>query len=286
MVQKTTTKNPKIWFFAERTLIYALIAVFLFITLSPLIWVLSTSLKPNTEAISFPPKLLPEVPTIENYLFVLTDPALARSLVNSFIISIGSTALSVAVSSLAGYAFARFEFKGKNVIMSVILGLFMIPIVINIIPLYTMLANFGLLNSLVALMLTFQILIIPLNILLMKSYFETIPKELEEAALIDGCSRLGVLRRVTMPLSMPGFAIAAVLSFRFSWNEFILPVVLANRSDSLVFQVALYQFISLYRIDWGYLSAGITLSLIPVLVLMLTFQKQMIKGLTLGAIRE
>jgi ABC-type glycerol-3-phosphate transport system permease component len=286
MVQKTTSRNPKVWFFAERTLIYALIAVFLFITLSPLIWVLSTSLKPNTETISFPPKLLPDVPTIENYLFVLTDPALARSLVNSFIISIGSTALSVAVSSLAGYAFARFEFKGKNVIMSVILGLFMIPIVINVIPLYTMLANFGLLNSLVALILTFQILIIPLNILLMKNYFETIPKELEEAALIDGCSRLGVLRRVTIPLSMPGFAIAAVLSFRFSWNEFILPVVLANRSDSMVFQVALYQFISLYRIDWGYLSAGITLSLIPVLVLMLTFQKQMIKGLTLGAIRE
>lgn len=286
MIQKTATRSPNVWFFAERTLIYALIAVFLFITLSPLAWVLSTSLKPNTEAISFPPKLLPENPTIDNYLFVLTDPALARSLINSFIISLGSTALSVAVSSLGGYAFARFEFKGKNVIMSMILGLFMIPIVINIIPLYTMLANFGLLNSLIALMLTFQILIIPLNILLMKNYFETIPTELEEAALIDGCSRLGVLRRITIPLSMPGFAIAAVLSFRFSWNEFILPVVLANRSDSMVFQVALYQFISLYRIDWGYLSAGITLSLIPVLVLMLIFQKQMIKGMTLGAIRE
>lgn len=286
MIQKTATRSPNVWFFAERTLIYALIAVFLFITLSPLAWVLSTSLKPNTEAISFPPKLLPENPTIDNYLFVLTDPALARSLINSFIISLGSTALSVAVSSLGGYAFARFEFKGKNVIMSMILGLFMIPIVINIIPLYTMLANFGLLNSLIALMLTFQILIIPLNILLMKNYFETIPTELEEAALIDGCSRLGVLRRITIPLSMPGFAIAAVLSFRFSWNEFILPVVLANRSDSMVFQVALYQFISLYRIDWGYLSAGITLSIIPVLVLMLTFQKQMIKGMTLGAIRE
>ena len=287
MMHKTTiTTNPKVWFFAERTLIYSLIAVFLFITLSPLVWVLSTSLKPNTEAISFPPKILPKDPTIDNYIFVLTEPTLVRSLINSFIISIGSTALSVAVSSLGGHAFARFEFKGKNVIMSIILGLFMIPVVINIIPLYTMLANFGLLNSIVALMFTFQILIIPLNILLMKNYFETIPKELEEAALIDGCSRLGVLRRVTMPLSMPGFAIAAVLSFRFSWNEFIIPVVLSNRSDSMVFQVALYQFISLYRIDWGYLTAGITLSLIPVLVLMLTFQKQMIRGLTLGAVRE
>ena len=131
-----------------------------------------------------------------------------RSLINSFAVSIGRTALSVAVSALGGYAFARFEFRGKNLIMSIILGLFMIPVVINIIPLYIMLANFGMLNSSPALILTFQILIIPLNILLLKNYFETIPKDLEEAALIDGCSRLGVLRRITIPLSMPGFAIA------------------------------------------------------------------------------
>ena len=263
-----------------------MIAIFLFVTLSPLLWVLSTSFKRNDEAISFPPKFLPKNLTFDNYVFVLTDPNLVRSLINSFAVSIGSTALSVAVSALGGYAFARFEFRGKNLIMSIILGLFMIPVVINIVPLYIMLANFGMLNSSPALILTFQILIIPLNILLLKNYFETIPKDLEEAALIDGCSRLGVLRRITIPLSMPGFAIAAVLSFRFSWNEFILPVVLANRPDSMVFQVALYQFISLYRIEWGYLTAGITLAIIPVLVLMLAFQKQMIRGLTLGAIRE
>jgi len=281
-----TISNTKAWFFAERALIYALIAIFLFVTLSPLLWVLSTSFNRNDEAISFPPKFLPKNLTFDNYIFVLTDPNLVRSLINSFAVSIGSTALSVAVSALGGYAFARFEFRGKNLIMSIILGLFMIPVVINIVPLYIMLANFGMLNSSPALILTFQILIIPLNILLLKNYFETIPKDLEEAALIDGCSRLGVLRRITIPLSMPGFAIAAVLSFRFSWNEFILPVVLANRPDSMVFQVALYQFISLYRIEWGYLTAGITLAIIPVLVLMLAFQKQMIRGLTLGAIRE
>lgn len=285
-MQRTVIKNRKTWFFAERTLIYAIIAVYLFITLAPLAWVLSTSFKPNEEAISFPPQFMPEDPTLGNYMFVLTDPGLVLSLINSFVVSVGSTVLSVAVSALAGYAFARFDFKGKNVIMSVILGIFMIPVVINIIPLYIMLANVGLLNTLLALILTFQILIIPLNIFLLKNYFETIPKELEEAALIDGCSRLGALRRVTMPLSMPGFAIAAVLSFRFSWNEFILPVVLANKPDAMVFQLALYQFISLYRIDWGFLTAGITLALIPVLVLMLAFQKQMIRGLTLGAVRE
>jgi len=291
MLKKKRTYNNSavinnLWFFTERTVIYGLIAIFLFITLFPLLWVFSTSFKPNEEAINFPPKFLPEKITFNNYVFVLTDPNLVRSLINSFVVSVGSTALSVVVSALGGYAFARFEFKGKNVIMSIILGLFMIPVVINIIPLYNMLSNIGMLNSPISLILTFQILIIPLNILLFKNYFETIPKELEDAALIDGCSRLGVLKRITIPLSVPGFAIAAVLSFRFSWNEFILPIVLANRPDSAVFQVALYQFISIYRIQWGYLTAGITLAIIPVLVLMLSFQKQMIKGLTIGAIRE
>jgi ABC-type glycerol-3-phosphate transport system permease component len=291
MLKKKRTYNNSavinnVWFFTERTVIYGLIAIFLFITLFPLLWVFSTSFKPNEEAINFPPKFLPEKITFSNYVFVLTDPNLVRSLINSFVVSVGSTALSVVVSALGGYAFARFEFKGKNVIMSIILALFMIPVVINIIPLYNMLSNIGMLNSPISLILTFQILIIPLNILLFKNYFETIPKELEDAALIDGCSRLGVLKRITIPLSMPGFAIAAVLSFRFSWNEFILPIVLANRPDSAVFQVALYQFISIYRIQWGYLTAGITLAIIPVLVLMLSFQKQMIKGLTIGAIRE
>ena len=271
--------------FFEKSLIYSVIAVYLFITVAPLMWVLSTSFKPNQEAISFPPKFLPDHPTLENYFFVLTDPKLVLSLINSLIVSVGSTALSVTVSALGGYAFARYDFKGKNLLMSTILALFMIPVVINIIPLYIMLANVSLLNSLVALMLTFQILIIPLNIFLLKNYFESLPKELEEAALIDGCSKLGALIRVTIPMSLPGFLIAAILSFRFSWNEFVLPVVLSNKPDSMIFQVALYQFISLYRIDWGYLTAGINIAIIPVVVLMLIFQKKMIRGLTLGAVR-
>jgi multiple sugar transport system permease protein len=271
--------------FFEKSLIYSVIAVYLFITVAPLVWVLSTSFKPNQEAISFPPKFLPDHPTLENYFFVLTDSKLVLSLINSLIVSVGSTALSVTVSALGGYAFARYDFKGKNLLMSTILALFMITVVINIIPLYIMLANVGLLNSLVALVLTCQILIIPLKIFLLKNYFESLPKELEEAALIDGCSKLGALIRVTIPMSLPGFLIAAILSFRFSWNEFVLPVVIANKPDSMIFQVALYQFISLYRIDWGYLTAGINIAIIPVVVLMLIFQKKMIRGLTLGAVR-
>ena len=197
--------------FFEKSLIYSVIAVYLFITVAPLVWVLSTSFKPNQEAISFPPKFLPDHPTLENYFFVLTDSKLVLSLINSLIVSVGSTALSVTVSALGGYAFARYDFKGKNLLMSTILALFMIPVVINIIPLYIMLANVGLLNSLVALVLTFQILIIPLNIFLLKNYFESLPKELEEAALMDGCSKLGALIRVTIPMSLPAFLIVCHL---------------------------------------------------------------------------
>lgn len=270
---------------SDKWLIYSIIITYIFITLIPLVWVISTSLKSNDLAISLPPEFLPSEPTIENYIFVITEPRLAHSLINSLLVSLGSTALSVVISALGGYSFARFRFKGKNLLLSVILGFFMIPIVINIIPLYLMLSEIGLLNSILALIITFQILIIPLNIFLLKNYFETIPRELEEAALVDGCSRFGIFRRIILPLSTPGLAIASVLAFRFSWNEFLLPIVLANKPDSLVFQVALYQFISIYRIEWGYLTAGINIALIPIVILMLLFQKQLIHGLTASSLK-
>ena len=270
---------------SDKWLIYSIIFTYIFITLIPLVWVFSTSLKPNDLAISLPPEFLPSEPTIENYVFVITEPRLVHSLINSLLVSLGSTVLSVAISALGGYSFARFKFKGKNLLLSIILGFFMIPIVINIIPLYLMLSEIGLLNSIFSLIITFQILIIPLNIFLLKNYFETIPREIEEAALVDGCSRFGILRRIILPLSTPGLAIASVLAFRFSWNEFLLPIVLANRPDSLVFQLALYQFISIYRIEWGYLTAGINIALIPIVILMLLFQKHLVHGLTASSLK-
>ncbi|MDR4512489.1 MAG: carbohydrate ABC transporter permease [Nitrososphaeraceae archaeon] len=270
---------------SDKWLIYSIIFTYIFITLIPLVWVFSTSLKPNDLAISLPPEFVPSEPTLENYVFVITEPRLVHSLINSLLVSLGSTVLSVAISALGGYSFARFKFKGKNLLLSIILGFFMIPIVINIIPLYLMLSEIGLLNSIFSLIITFQILIIPLNIFLLKNYFETIPREIEEAALVDGCSRFGILRRIILPLSTPGLAIASVLAFRFSWNEFLLPIVLANRPDSLVFQLALYQFISIYRIEWGYLTAGINIALIPIVILMLLFQKQLVHGLTASSLK-
>ncbi|MGD9532905.1 MAG: carbohydrate ABC transporter permease [Candidatus Nitrosocosmicus sp.] len=269
----------------EKSIIYIVLFVFIGLTMFPLIWVFTTSLKPNDESMSFPPKLIPEKVTLENYFFVMTNSTIVKSLYNSLIVSIGSMILNVSICALAGYALARFEFRAKSILLYVILALFTIPIIVNIIPLYSILANLNMLNSLLSLILTFQILIIPLNVVLLKNYFETIPKEVEESALIDGCSKFGVLRRIIIPLSLPGLAVAAIFSFIFSWNEFVLPIVLANSPDSTLFQVALYQFISIYRIEWGYLSAGIVVALVPVIILIIAFQRQMIKGFTLGSLR-
>ncbi|KAA2280357.1 carbohydrate ABC transporter permease [Candidatus Nitrosocosmicus agrestis] len=269
----------------EKSIIYIVLFVFIGLTMFPLIWVFTTSLKPNDESMSFPPKLIPEKVTLENYFFVMTNSTIVKSLYNSLIVSVGSMILNVSICALAGYGLARFEFRAKSILLYVILALFTIPIIVNIIPLYSILANLNMLNSLLSLILTFQILIIPLNVVLLKNYFETIPKEVEESALIDGCSKFGVLRRIIIPLSLPGLAVAAIFSFIFSWNEFVLPIVLANSPDSTLFQVALYQFISIYRIEWGYLSAGIVVALVPVIILIIAFQRQMIKGFTLGSLR-
>ena len=228
--------------------------MFIGLTLFPLIWVFTTSLKPNDETMSFPPKLIPEHVTFENYVFVFTNSTIVKSLYNSLIVSFGSMILNVTICALAGYT-SRFEFKAKSILFSLILGLFMIPVVINIIPLYSILANLGLLNSLVSLILTFQILIIPLNVILLKNYFETIPKELEESALIDGCSKIRGIEKNYHSTIYARLCSSIDIFFYFFLERICSSNVLANSPNSTLFQVALYQFISLYRI-WSYALQG------------------------------
>jgi multiple sugar transport system permease protein len=264
---------------------YALLVVYALFTLTPMLWVLSTSFKPSEEAMAFPPRILPRSVSLENYRFVFQDPYLVRSLANGFLAAVPSTALCVAVSALAGFAFARYEFRGKGLILNTMMAIFMIPVVMNTIPLYVMFHRLKLLDTFIALILSYQILIIPLNIFLLKNHFETIPVELEEAAMVDGCSRVQALWRVTLPCAWPALAVSAIFSFRFSWNELVFPLTFANKPSMNVFQVALYKFMGLYRVDWGALTACIIIGMIPILLMFIFFQRQMIAGFTAGAIK-
>jgi ABC-type glycerol-3-phosphate transport system permease component len=270
---------------SSNILTYFLLVLYAIFTLVPMLWVFSTSLKPSSEAMSFPPSIIPKTISLENYRFVIQDPFLMRALGNSFLVVIPSTILCVAVSALAGFAFARYEFKGKNLILGLMMAIFMIPVVMNTIPLYVMFNKLNLLDNFVALILSYQILIIPLNIFLLKSHFETIPVELEEAAMIDGCNRVKALWKVTLPCAWPALAVSGIFSFRFSWNELIFPLTFANMPEMNVFQVALYKFMGLYQVDWGALTACIIIGMIPILLMFLFFQKQMVAGFTAGAIK-
>ncbi len=269
----------------QRVVTYPLLILYALFTLTPMLWVLATSFKPSEQAMAFPPRIIPRSASLENYRFVFQDPYLVRSLGNGFLAAAPSTILCVAVSALAGFAFARYEFRGKGLILGMMMAIFMIPVVMNTIPLYVMFHRLDLLDTFVALILSYQILIIPLNIFLLKNHFETIPIELEEAAMVDGCSRVQALWRVTLPCAWPALAVSAIFSFRFSWNELVFPLTFANKPSMNVFQVALYKFMGLYRVDWGALTASIIVGMIPILLMFIFFQRQMIAGFTAGAIK-
>lgn len=261
-------------------LVYLFLAVYAAAVLVPFLIVVSASLHPAGL-----PRLLPESVTSKHYARLLSNPRLLRALINSLIVSGGSTLLSVLISALAGYAFSRYEFAGKRLLMGVVLGIFMIPVSVNIIPLYIMLQEMGWLNTYQGLIVPYQALILPLNVWLLKNFFDTIPHELEEAAMVDGATRWSAFWRVTLPLTWPGLAVASIFAFRFSWNDFIFAATFTSTASMRTWQAAMYTFLGLERTDWGPLTAGVVIGMLPVVLLFVFFQRQFIEGLTVGAVK-
>lgn len=259
---------------------YAILILFGAFVLLPFLVILVASLQPGGL-----PSLLPKALTAENYGKILGNPQMLRGLINSVIVSAGSVLVNLLVSTLAGYAFSRYRFPGREALMAFILGVFLIPVIVNIIPLYIMLQRLGWLNTYQGLIIPYQALILPLNLWLLKNFFDTIPQELEEAAMVDGASRLQAFWRVTLPLSWPGLAVASMFAFRFSWNEFVFAATFTQTQSMKTYQAALYTFLGIGRTDWGALTAGVVVGMIPVVVLFLIFQRRFIEGLTLGALK-
>jgi multiple sugar transport system permease protein len=264
----------------RQVLLYLLVGPYAALVLVPILIVLSASLDPAGL-----PRLIPQDLTTEHYRQILGDPKLLRAAINSLIVAGGSTALSVLIAAMAGYAFSRYAFPGKGVLVGVILGIFMIPVSVNIIPLYVMLQRLGWLNTYQGLIIPYQALILPLNVWLLKNFFDTIPRELEEAAWVDGAGPLTAFWRVTLPLIWPGVAVASMFAFRFSWNDFVFAATFTSTSSMRTWQAAMYTFLGLERTDWGPLTAGVVIGMLPVLVLFIVFQRRFIEGLTLGAVK-
>jgi multiple sugar transport system permease protein len=261
-------------------LLYALLGGYAVLVLVPIVIVVAASLDPAGL-----PRFIPDNITLEHYARLLRNPQLLQGLINSFIVGIGSTVLSVLISALAGYAFSRYEFPGRRLLMSIVLGIFMIPVSVNIIPLYTMLQEFGWLNTYQGLIIPYQALILPLNVWLLKNFFDTIPQDLEEAAMVDGATRWTAFWRVTLPLTWPGLAVASIFAFRFSWNDFVFATTFTSTANRRTWQALIYTFLGAQRSDWGILTAGVVIGMLPVLMLFVFFQRQFIEGLTVGAVK-
>ena len=263
----------------RKTLAYAVLGLFTLAVLVPFLLVIVASLNPAG---------LPrfgDVLTTAHYEKILFDPKFARALMNSIIVAFGSTVLSVFISATTGYALSRFSFPGKGILMAVILGVFMIPITVNTIPLYLMLQKLGWLDTYQGLILPYQALILPLNVWILKNFFDTIPTELEEAALMDGAGRWRTITRVVMPLTWPGIAVAIIFAVRFAWNEFVFAATFTSSASMQTWQSALYTFLGSTGSDWGPLTAGVIIGMVPVVVLYVIFQKQIVTGLTLGGVK-
>lgn len=277
-----------------RNVAIAVAAVVLLVwTVFPFIWILLTSLKGPQDMLSVPPAFV-FTPTLDNYAALVmgeqrgqtssTRPDFPRFFLNSIIISVGAVALSVAAGIPAAYALARFTFPLKGALGFVLMSFRFVPFIAFVIPLYLIYQRLGLYNTHGGLILAYQLITLPFTIWMLRSFFQEIPLEIQEAAKIDGCSWFGVLTKVILPLSMPGISVTVILGFMFSWNAFNYPLMLAGRQTFPV-TVGAIQFISYEQVLWGQMAAATIVAALPQLLLSLMVQKYIVRGLTMGAVK-
>lgn len=264
---------------------FIFLSLFLVFTVFPLYWIFITSLKPSKDMFSFPIQYWPETITFENYINIFQISNFNIYIMNSLILSIVAAFFSLVIATLSGYVLARFEFKGKTQVIFAFLITQMIPIFIGLAPLYLLMSKLQLLNKLPSLMLVYTVMMIPFCTVIMKGFFERIPSSLEEAAMIDGCSRLTALFKVIIPVMLPGIAATFIFAFVQSWNELFLAIMFIDKEEAKTIPVAMNSFITKFDIDWGAMSAATVLSVIPTLILFAFAQKYIVEGMTQGSVK-
>ncbi len=262
---------------------YAVLAIFLVWTLVPFVWMVLTSLKTNKE-IYRDFTFLPKQVYWDHYEKLLTG-RMGVWLRNSAIVSSITTMVSLVLGSIGAYAVTRLRFAGRRVVAQALVLTYLVPSSLLFIPLFQTVSGVGLSNTIGALLLVYPTFTLPYCTWMMMSYFKSIPLELEEAALIDGCSSLGVLWRITLPLSLPAIAVVALFSFTQSWNEFLYALVFTNSQASRTVTVGLTQMLGDDVFFWGQMMAGAVMAALPSVIMYTAAQRLVIQGLTVGGIK-
>jgi len=254
--------------------------------LFPLIWIFLTSVKPPTEVYTFPVKYLPSKFSLEGYRYLFSFANFDRYFVNSLLVSLIPASLSTILATMGGYVLTRSQFKLKHALLILFFFVQMLPTYLVMIPQFTMFSKMGLTNKLSGVMIIYTAFGTAFGTIMATAFFKRIPREMEEAALIDGCTPFGALLRVVIPIFLP--SLGAIFSFSFvnSWNEIFTAVLFLHSDKKMTVPVALYSFVSKAGIQWNVMAAGIVVALIPTILVFAVAQRFIISGLTQGAVKE
>jgi len=270
----------------KKVLVYGLLAVFLFWTLAPLYWAVATSLKTGGQLFNNPPIYVPNPVTLKNYQEAFGTTILATALLNTIKVALVSTPLSVALAALAAFGLARFRFRGQGVLRFSFLLVRMLPGMVVAIPLFLILRQFLLVDTLAGLILAYTAFNLPFNIWLLEGFFADIPAELQDAALVDGCSSWSMFWRIMVPIVAPGLAASAIFCLLLAWSEFTFALLLSYTERSQTFPLIIALFSTARRgTNFGAMAAAGTLALVPILIVSTIIQRYLVRGLTAGAVR-
>lgn len=256
-------------------------------SLAPFLWQVITSIKPAAEAFTSPLTYWPSRLDFSAYKQAFAARPFATYIMNSFVVGLGTTIFTTLLAASAAYAFSRLSLRGGRAVLAGILGLSLFPGTILIVPLKQLATKAGLINSPFGLMLAYTALNLPFAIWVLKTFFDRLPKELEEAAWIDGLSRWQTLWKIVLPLSAPAIATTAILIFIFSWNEFLIAQTLVSQDSARTVPVgiAMLSGVTVYEVPWGQIAAAVVVTTLPVVAMVLAFQRRIVEGLTAGAVK-
>jgi multiple sugar transport system permease protein len=266
---------------------YVLVLAALVITLVPIYWLLTISLKREIDQFAVPPRWFSFTPTLEHYADAFVNRSFGRYLLTSMIVAVCSTICALVIGTLAGYALARLRMPaGVSRKLSLwILSTRMFPPIVTAVPLFLMMRDLHLLNTRLSLVIVYTGFNLPFVVWMMRGFFAEVPRELEEAAMVDGDTRLGALRRVLLPLVAPGLAATAVFCLIISWNEFLFGLVLTQTDAAMTLPVGIAGRVTQYEIKWGVMSAAGVVAMLPILAFALAVQRYLVRGLSLGAVK-
>jgi multiple sugar transport system permease protein len=267
-----------------RVLTYGLLALFVFMVAVPLFWMMTTALKTN-KALYEDFSYLPSRPTFEHFVRVIQREDLLRNIWNSFAVASTTTVVTVFVSAFAAFSIVRYRYRGREWIGRFILFKYLLPTAMLFVPLYAIVVSLGLGNTLKSLMLTYLSITVPFCTWMLMGYFRAIPPELEEHAMVDGCTKIGALFRILLPLSAPGIVASAIFSFTLSWNEFLLALVFTSDHTTMTVPIKLSMMVAGDQYIWGQLMAGAILASVPITILYFIGQRFVVQGLSAGAVK-